>query len=815
MMNGIDENFLGPSSKNHDSFRQAMHEAGIPFHGNIRGDGLIHRFATGNKPNKDGWYIFYGMAGAFGDWREGIKQKWSLKEEELSHSAFAKETHRLQLQKLQHSLEEDKRQKHLETARQAKEMWEEASEVESHPYLLKKKIEALGVRYHKDMLLVPLKDSQGKFWSLQKINSEGAKRFLAGGQKKGCFHTLGYLEDGKPILIAEGYATAASLHMATQHSVVVAFDAGNLGPVIEELQRTHPKSHILIAGDDDCWGEINRGRDVAENAAQKYACSVVFPEFKKTESRPTDFNDLHVLEGLEEVRKQIDKALLQLEWPEPQPLHSIKNKLSPVLPLPPQLIPEPYGEWLVDVAERMQCPLDYVAVGSLIVTASLIGGGCGVRPKALDSWTVIPNLWGGIVGSPSTLKSPALKEILRPLEILETEAFECYENDLQNYLIENEAYKASKETIKKEMLKAASDSNVLGMEGAKEKLRNLNVPQEPQCKRYSTNDVTIEKMHELLSHNERGLLLFRDELMGLLQNWEKQGHEADRAFYLEAWNGYGSKTTDRIGRGTIDTKNLCISILGSTQPSKLLSYFQKTLGGTENDGLLQRFQLLVYPDELRSWALVDRKPNEEAREQAFGIMKILAEMDFSDQGAYFEEKSQIPYFHFDHEAQGVFYEWLTELEHKLRNQPDEPLIIEHLTKYRKLMPSLALIFHLINLADKRSAGAITLDCVERAAGWCDYLESHARRIYENGINPGYQAARNLAKRIQAGELGGQTDAREIYRKQWSMLKTKEEVEIACHTLIEAGWLREEINAESRKRKKVYAINPKIELGDPS
>ena len=145
-------------------------------------------------------------------------------------------------------------------------------------------------------------------------------------------------------------------------------------------------------------------------------------------------------------------------------------------------------------------------------------------------------------------------------------------------------------------------------------------------------------MHELLSRNDRGLLLFRDELMGLLASWDKQGHEEDRAFYLEAWNGYSSKTTDRIGRGTIHTKNLCLSMLGSTQPTKLFSYFEHAFSGVENDGLLQRIQFFVYPDELKEWKLIDRKPNDQARDRASSIMIKLAKMDFSKYGAHLESQ---------------------------------------------------------------------------------------------------------------------------------------------------------------------------------
>lgn len=344
------------------------------------------------------------------------------------------------------------------------------------------------------------------------------------------------------------------------------------------------------------------------------------------------------------------------DWLDPIPIGAIKNELPPVEVLPAHLIAKPYQEWLVDVAERMQCPLDYVAVGSLITTASIIGSGCGIRPKRQDSWTVIPNLWGCIVGPPSSLKSPALKEVMRPLEQLEGKAYEVYKKEQQAYVVELEAYKATREIFKKKMIKAASSFDMPAMDHLKKELLATAEPEAPVCKRYYTNDATVEKLQELLSQNERGLLVLRDELMGLLASWEKAGREEDRNFYLEGWNGYGSKTTDRIGRGTIRTKNLCISLLGSTQPSKLLSYFQRTLGGLENDGLLQRFQLLVYPDEVKEWKLVDHRPNAQAQERAFAIINKLASMNFCDHGAILDENSGIPYFQFDEPAQQVFYE---------------------------------------------------------------------------------------------------------------------------------------------------------------
>jgi putative DNA primase/helicase len=288
-------------------FIQAMHRAGLNFKDHIIDDGIIHRFSTGNKGHKDGWYVFYGLAGAFGDWSQDISQTWSLKNDRAAN--LDKEHLVEQIEKAKQDAEEERLRKYEETATLALEKWNTLSETGTSPYLLKKRVEAFGVRFGNDILVVPLKDTTGKLWSLQWIKPDGTKRFLTGGRKKGCFHSIGLLEDGKPIIVVEGYATGASVHMATQQAVVIAFDAGSLEPVIEELKRAYHKSPILIAGDDDCWKESNTGRKRAEQIKQKYGCSLVFPRFKNTEAKPTDFNDLHVLEGLSAVKEQIYNAL--------------------------------------------------------------------------------------------------------------------------------------------------------------------------------------------------------------------------------------------------------------------------------------------------------------------------------------------------------------------------------------------------------------------------------------------------------------------------------------------------------------------------
>jgi len=289
------------------------------------------------------------------------------------------------------------------------------------------------------------------------------------------------------------------------------------------------------------------------------------------------------------------------------------------------------------------------------------------------------------------------------------------------------------------------------MDSLMDDFARLEAPNGPVWRRYKTNDATIEKMAELQAENPRGLLLFRDELIGLFATWDKDGHECDRAFHLEAWNGVRPYTSDRIGRGTIHVENLCESIFGGIQPAKLSGYLHAAMRGHNNDGMVQRLQLLVYPDDPPTWELRDHPINKDAQKQAYKIVERLAAMDFRKHGAMSEQGARIPYVQFDPDAQSVFYEWLTELEGKLRKD-DEPVVLEHLGKYRSLMPALALIFHFLSVADESapSCRAVSRESAERSTAWCDYLESHARRVYGMVTNLTAQAAKRLATKIKEG-----------------------------------------------------------------
>jgi hypothetical protein len=202
----------------------------------------------------------------------------------------------------------------------------------------------------------------------------------------------------------------------------------------------------------------------------------------------------------------------------------------------------------------------------------------------------------------------------------------------------------------------------------------------------------------LLRENPAGLLVLRDELVGLIATWEREGREGEHAFFLEAWNGDQSFDTDRIGRGHISIPNLCVSIFGGIQPDKLTVYLEQAAHALANDGMLQRFQLLVYPDA-RRWEWRDRAPDKAAREGAFAVLEKLADFDPVAWGAApADDFAKFPHFCFDDEAQAVFIEWSGDMHRARIPSEDEPLIRQHLAKFDKLFPALALTFHLVGCA---------------------------------------------------------------------------------------------------------------------
>jgi Protein of unknown function (DUF3987) len=395
-----------------------------------------------------------------------------------------------------------------------------------------------------------------------------------------------------------------------------------------------------------------------------------------------------------------------------------------------------------------------------------------------------------IVGRSALLKSPALAEVMKPLGRLIADAQEAHKEELAGYEIKAMVAEAEAKALKKNIEQLASQAAKTGdrcklMEAAK--TGGSEAPEPPTLRRYKTEDATVEKIGDLLIENPKGILNHRDELSGWFRNLDKQGREGDRAFYLESWNGTGSFDVDRIGRGSIHIPALCLSILGGIQPGPLSSYVYQAVQGEQGaDGLLQRFQLTVWPDPPMTWRNVDRYPDTEAKNRVYELFKKLDGLRVSDAA----KDDEVPALRFDAGAQEIFDAWRDDLEQRLRSEEMAPALEAHLAKYRSLMPSLALLFELIDT--EGFPVSVGKTAALRAVAWCKYLETHAGRLYASAEKPAMEGARALLARIHKGDVKDGSSARDIYRgRHWSKLSTPEEVNAAAAVLEEYGWLRVE------------------------
>jgi hypothetical protein len=307
-------------------------------------------------------------------------------------------------------------------------------------------------------------------------------------------------------------------------------------------------------------------------------------------------------------------------WPEPLPLN---DELPAVLPLLPAMLPSALAPWVQDAAERMNCPLDLVGIPAMVAAGSLIGRRVGIRPQQNTDWLEVGNLWGVVVAPPGQLKSPAAAEALKPIKQLEAKAAEAFAEQMTTFKLHEALYKVQvkdAENVAKRHLKSGGHDAALAALGA------ITEPQLPIERRYLTNDATAEKLGEICAANPSGVMVYRDELLTLLSDLDQSEKAPQRGFFMTGWGGQDGYTFDRIMRGTVRVTAVNISLFGTTQPTRLAGYIRDSLRRSD-DGMVQRLQLLAWPDFDKDFREVDRAPNTNARCTAYECYDDLASFD--------------------------------------------------------------------------------------------------------------------------------------------------------------------------------------------
>jgi len=273
--------------------------------GELIQSGKIERFSIGGKKSKDCWYIanVYNNAVyvSYGNWSTGLSEKYS----DYGENKTAKEIAEIKIEfnKLQKEIESLKIKEYEKASKKAITIWSKAKDGE-HPYLEKKQIKNYGAKIYKGSLVIPVYKDK-KIVSLQFINLDG-KRFLSGGEKSGGAYVI--KGSTECIIICEGFSTGASIHEATGYQIYIAFDAGNLLKVSKRIRAMFPDLKVIIACDNDKYKEKNIGVEAGTVAASAIKAELVIPKFKDEGLKPSDFNDLHTLEGLIVVEAQINKG---------------------------------------------------------------------------------------------------------------------------------------------------------------------------------------------------------------------------------------------------------------------------------------------------------------------------------------------------------------------------------------------------------------------------------------------------------------------------------------------------------------------------
>lgn len=494
-----------------------------------------------------------------------------------------------------------------------------------------------------------------------------------------------------------------------------------------------------------------------------------------------------------------------ISWPDPLPLPTMPK--VPSFPL--GILPKCLRRWVGDLSDRTRYAPDFPAVVAMVALGSLIGRKVGIRLKSRDDWTEYGNTWGLIVGPPSVLKSPALRDGTRPLKRLQAVVQQNHEDAMRAYREQAEIAKmqnaASMEAAKKAMRANPREAPALAL---------IDPPAPPRERVYWTTSATVEALSVILEGNHTGLLVEREELSSFLAHLEQEQQAEARGFYLSGWSGKEGFRSDRILRGRTFIPAYALSVLGGIQPGPLEKYVRGTFNGERADGMLQRFQLAVWPDT-PAFEFVDRWPDIDLGNEVYRLFEQVDALD-PETFANADSFGTPPYVRLDADAQTEFVEWYTDFMTRRReiesSGAEHSALSAHFGKYPGLLGKLTLILHIAGHREREVSRQTFL----MGIAWLEYLEGHARRIYHAADAPQADTARLLLARLRRGEVKSPFTVRDVYRRNWSGLNDSQRTRAAVTLLTDYGYLAEAPQAQTvigRPADPSSIIHPRVTSGE--
>lgn len=456
---------------------------------------------------------------------------------------------------------------------------------------------------------------------------------------------------------------------------------------------------LIIAMDSD-----EAGRKAAESLAMRathygYNVSIICPR-----DGHNDFNDVLLSGDVIRIEPISYKQYIQAK--------------TAVRTITEDMVPKPIFEFSSNISLTQYTPIDYSIISSIISIASVIGNFAIIHAKPDGTWSLHPNLWAALVGEPSSGKTISSNASLAPLKAIEDELLDNWKQQNGDSDFHQLASKIRAESTKKVIANLLATGDI----SAKQEAYNLHrkmVQSERGAPRIIVNDVTMESLGVIMKNNPKGLLMVRTELSGFLAEMNQADKKLDRSFYLQAYDGKSSFTFDRIGRGHIYIPRATLSLIGTVQPTEIKDLIRSALNMKSNDGLIQRMQLMVFPDEIKQYVWTECYGVSKENDNFTLMLKKINE--------YAKHKSAVV---FNVEAQEQLKQWVTKIKTELINSNEISVIKSHQHKMIDTVIKLSFIFHIVNVITRGGdATHIQQDALTMAIKWYDYLLSHAKRIY--------------------------------------------------------------------------------------
>lgn len=485
-------------------------------------------------------------------------------------------------------------------------------------------------------------------------------------------------------------------------------------------------------------------------------------------------------------------------WPEPD-MRLVNDDRAPPPTLDDDALPAGWESWISAEAEARACPRDYIAAALIGAASAWIGNARRIAATAV--WTEPAHLWMALIGAPSAGKTPALRPMIEASRELERDAEPAWREALAQYDRQAEAADAIDKGWR-ETVRATAANKVTALP---DRPAGAQKPSPPPRPRMMAMDTSTEELQRMLAESPRGLLYVRDELAGWLGGFDRYGGAgADRAFYLEAWNG-GSYVCDRVKYHgmPVHIEHASLAIIGGIVPDRL----REALADAD-DGLAARL-IYIWPDPMPIARLADRGGPEAAHRRVM-LMTAARRLHALTMGTDDRGEPAPRALRLDTAARELFEELRCDAMSRARSASGLAAGWHGKNPGRALR--LALDYEMLACAARSDTetASVSADSVARAGGYIDYATGMLDRVTAGlAIGPAEGDAAAIARHLLATDAT-RINERGLYQApSFTWARDAGRRGAAMRVLEAAGWIRRAPMAAAGRPRSDWDVSPRI------